>query len=560
MTNKEISSKFTLLGKLLEVHDENAFKSRSYANAAFQIKRLEKPLAEMSSEEIGAVKGIGKAIQDKIDQLLSTGHMKTLDRYLEQTPEGVIEMLRIPGLGGRKIGIIWRELEVYSPGELLYACYENRLALLKGFGSKTQAKVIESIEFMQAHAGLYHYASIEAAGDALLEVIRGRCDRAELTGAHRRRCITLEGIEILATGGAASEASALLAALVLEGVLIAGRNTDSSRAVGQTENGIPVYLSTCPSEEFDKTWFRQTASKAHLALLPDNLNLDAGDEKAIYGSAGLSWIPPEMREGLQEVKLAAEGPIPDLLQESDIKGAVHNHSTWSDGSATLEAMAKACIERGWEYLIITDHSKTAVYAGGLTAEQVLEQRAEVDRLNQELAPFRIFQGIESDILGDGSLDYDKDILEQFDAIVASVHSAFSREEDKATERLVAAVANPYTTILGHPTGRLLLSREGYPVNHPALIEACAEHDTILELNANPYRLDLDWRWIPEAVAKGVPISINPDAHNVEGLDHVRFGIWAARKAGLTAAQTWNTKSLEEMEAELKRRQSALQEG
>lgn len=543
ITNKEIAQHFQLLGQLMELHGENSFKARSYENSAFRIKKMDQPLAAMSSTERSALPGIGSSIDKAISELQINGKLKALEALLEKTPSGVVDMLRLKGIGAKKVGIIWQELGVESLGELLYACRENRLALLKGFGQKTQEQLISNIEFLQNQQGLFHYATVERAAAPVLLALQAISDRAEPSGALRRCDIVLDRMEFVV-----QDSPEFRLALPkwpesewqnepfpeylsdVSGELLRATNPD----------GIPVYLYCCEALQFERVWFRSTGSRDHLDLLPKSCNDDAGDEAAIYQSGGLDFIPPELRQGRKEVEQALRHQLPNLLEYDDIRGAVHNHSTWSDGGATLEAMARACIGMGLEYLVISDHSRTAVYAGGLSIERVMQQAEEVARLNQLLAPFRIFHSIESDILADGSLDYPDDVLEQFDLVIASIHSGLKMDEEKATNRLLQAIRNPYTTILGHMTGRLLLSRPGYPVDHEAILAACAEHRVVLELNANPWRLDVDWTWIPRAVETGVLISVNPDAHSIGGLQDIRYGVLAARKGGLTAANTWNT--------------------
>ena len=569
MTNKEIAQNFSLLGKLVELHDNNTFKARSYNNATFRIKKLDGPLADMDPAAIAAQPGFGKAIQTKIAELLATGELQALNAYLEKTPPGILEILGIKGLGAKKVAVIWRELGVESPGELLYACRENRLSMLKGFGAKTQQSVIEAIEFWQQQDGLHHWANLEQPGDALLKALAALASRVEPTGAYRRKTPILQRIELLATSADGQLHGLAEQLLTLDEWTEAqqetkretkGEATDESKSKtnshakneagseqpalhGLVGGRYPATIHLTTPESYERRWFETTAAEAHLATLPDSIDLNAGDEAAIYGSAGLAWISPELREGearVNEVGMARENKLPTLLEPGDIRGVVHNHSTYSDGGATVENMAKACIERGYDYLVMSDHSRTAVYAGGLPIERVEQQWREIDKLNEKLAPFRIYKSIESDILSDGSLDYPDDILAGFDMVVASVHSGLKMDQARATERLLAAIANPYTTILGHPTGRLLLSRPGYPLDHEAIIAACAKHGVVIEVNANPWRLDLDWTWIPTAMEAGVPISINPDAHALGGIDDIRFGVYAARKGGLTAEACWNT--------------------
>ncbi len=548
MTNKEIAARFALLGKLTELHDDNAFRARSYANAAFRIKKLDRPLADMDAGAIAGLPGFGAALQAKTAELIETGTMAKLEELLVRTPAGILDILGIKGLGAKKVAVIWRELGVETPGELLYACRENRLALLKGFGAKTQQSVIEAIEFWQRQAGLHHWASLEAPAEALRGALAGRAPRVEDSGAFRRRAVVLERAELLAEAPEGVSPEAFAGGLT-ELEAWTDVTVEGAVARGLVDGRWPAEVRAVTGEAFARTWFEATASEAHAAALPDALDPGAGDEAAIYASAGLAWIAPELREGrLDEVALAREGRLPRLLETADIRGVVHSHSTWSDGGATVEAMARRAIERGYDYLVMSDHSRTAVYAGGLSIDRVRAQWDEIDALNERLAPFRIYRAIESDILADGSLDYPEEILAGFDLVIASIHSGLKMDEARATERLLAAIRNPFTTILGHPTGRLLLSRPGYPVDHEAVIAACAEHGVVLELNANPWRLDLDWTWIPAAVAAGVPVSVNPDAHALGGIDDIRYGVLAARKGGLTAEGCWNARSREGVDA------------
>ncbi len=548
----------------MELHGENPFKAKSYETAAFRLKRLDQSLGEMSAEERAALPGVGAAIQAKIAELLDRGTLVALEKLLEKTPAGVVDMLRIKGLGAKKVGTIWRELDVESPGELLYACRENRLAMLKGFGEKTQAQVIANIEFLQSQSGLYHYATLEEPALALRQALLAFSDRVEETGAFRRRAIVLDSIEFVVqdSKGLGQELTRGGWLESLEEVALPESfplKTSCRLLKALTPGGLPVKLYLAQAGQVEAVWFYTSAGAGHLSALPPQINLQAGDEQAIYASGGLAWIAPELREGRDEIRQAASGVMPRLLEESDIRGAVHNHSIWSDGGATIEAMAKACIAKGYEYLVMSDHSRTAVYAGGLSLERVEAQAREIDKLNALLAPFRIFKSIESDILADGSLDYPDDVLAKFDLVIASVHSGLKMDEAKATDRLLRAIENPYTTILGHPTGRLLLSRPGYPLDHQSIIRACAEYGVVMELNANPWRLDLDWTWIGMAQEAGVMISINPDAHSLSGLDDIHFGVLAARKGGLTPEGTWNTKSLAGIEDWLKNRRLLLQQ-
>lgn len=545
-----------MLGQLMELHGENSFKAKSYEGAAFRLKRLERPLAEMSEQERAALPGVGQAIQAKIAELLEHGHLAALDELLEKTPAGVVDLLRIKGLGAKKVGTIWRDLEVESLGELLYACRENRLALLKGFGEKTQAQVMENIEFLQSQSGLFHYAQLEPLAKNLGLALEAVCGRVEQCGALRRRAIVLDTIEFVVEHPKPLALAELLGqSKGVTEVQVQRAETESKGGseacdciTGRLAEGIPFTLYVPDPKAFERCWFERSASVEHRKALPPNIDLKAGDEQAIYASAGLSWIDPELREGRSEIELAAKNKLPTLILLSDIRGAVHNHSTWSDGTASIEAMARACMAIGLEYLVISDHSRTAVYAGGLSIERVEAQAREIDALNEHLAPFRIFKSIESDILADGSLDYPDEVLARFDLVIASVHSGLKMDKSRATQRLLKAIQNPYTSILGHPSGRLLLSRPGYELDYPLIIQACAENGVVIELNANPWRLDMDWTWIEHARNAGVLISINPDAHSTDGLHDIHYGVLAARKGGAESKDVLNTSNLEEFSA------------
>lgn len=529
MTTEEIAHALKLTAQLMELHEENPFKIKSIANAAYKLDKTDIDLQGKSLEELEKIEGIGKGIATKINELQLTSNLKELTDMVAKTPIGVIEMLRIKGIGPKKVGQLWRELEIESIGELLYACNENRLVTLKGFGAKTQAAVKTQIEFFKSNIGKFHYASVEKFAMDLVEFLKKKykTDLVSLTGAMRRKCDIIEEIEILIA-------------------------SDAVLSVDEVENSkdVKVELITCSQNEFYFKLFETTATENHLEKVKSSKfkveNFES--EQKIYESLAMQYIEPELREGLNEVDLAKENKIPKLIELSDLKGILHNHSTYSDGMNTLKEMAEYCKELGYEYLGICDHSQSAFYAEGLKPDRVLAQHAEIETLNKKLAPFKIFKGIESDILNDGNLDYPEEVLKSFDFIVASVHSNLKMNEEKATSRLLKAIENPYTTILGHPTGRLLLSRPGYPIDHKKIIDACAANGVVIELNAHPYRLDIDWRWIPYCLEKGVKISINPDAHEKSGYHDMYYGTCVARKGMLTKGECFNALSLSEIES------------
>jgi DNA polymerase (family X) len=531
--NDYIASQFALLAKLMDIHGENSFKTRSYSVAAYTIEKLPAQLADLPPEKITGIKGIGDAIGKKIRDMIDTGELKLLSQYLENTPPGIIEMLGIKGLGPKKIATIWKEMEVESVGELLYACQENRLLLYKGFGEKTQNNVKEAIEFYFRSQGSHLYADVETYALSMHERLKENfnTERLALTGEFNRQLEVINQLEWVTTTAPA----ALKEFFDANGFTDTGspRKTDLTATPADATDytmsmgfkgaeGIHLVFYFTTSADFDAMHFETSCSEAFL---------EAWKKREAGSPAPL--IPACLREDPAILNAATANRLPDPIQTTDIRGVIHSHSDWSDGSNTLEEMARACIAKGYEYLVISDHSKSAFYANGLKEDRIREQHLLIDELNQKLTPFTIFKSIESDILNDGALDYSDSILGTFDLIIASVHSNLKMTEDKAMTRLLRAIANPYTTILGHPTGRLLLSRPGYPIDHKRIIDACAEHRTVIELNAHPRRLDMDWRWIDYAIRRGVLISIDPDAHSTEGIDVNRYGVLAAQKAGLT---------------------------
>jgi len=503
------------------------------------LRKLDQPLVDMSAEEIGTIKGVGKAINAKIQEFIETGTLETLKKYQDQTPVGVQEMLQIKGFGPKKVYDIWKVLEVESVGELIYACNENRLVELKGFGQKTQEDLRKKLEYYQKSKHQFHYASLEQEAKDLVATIQKKLPDAKvsLTGAIRRNAPILSTIEILIASDQAIDSIFSAEDLVLQ------KKEKQYTAISSTSN--PVIVYHCDLKEFGSKLFLSSAPvlfrDAFLAATKETSFKNIASEEAVFEKAGIPYILPELREDAAIITKAKNKEIPALVKEKDIKGVLHAHSTYSDGIASLKDMADRCQQLGYQYLGITDHSKSAFYANGLKVDSLQKQWAEIDQLNIDYkGTFKIFKGIESDILSNGSLDYEEAILKQFDFIIASVHTNLKMDEAKATTRLIKAIENPYTTILGHPTGRLLLSREGYPIDHKKIIDACAANQVAIELNANPYRLDIDYKWIPYAMEKGVKIAINPDAHSLEGIADIHFGTLVARKGMLTAAACLNT--------------------
>ncbi len=546
MDNKTIARTFKLYSQLMELHNANPFRTKAMASASFKIDKLPFSAAEASLEQLSSQPGIGNSTAEKIKQTLDTGTFDELDALLVKTPAGILDMLKIKGLGPKKIQVIWLDLQIETVGELYYACNENRLIEAKGFGLKTQEEIKRAIEFILANQGWFLYAKLLPVAENIFSHLFYTFPSYTIsyTGAFRRKCEILTHVEIICTAPV-PELSAAIQNLNNEWNVEINENSISF----QDENNCPFIIYSTATDHFASDLLLTTGSEEHLRLLQQIQNpTPLGDsEEDIYRSLGLAYIEPELREGLNEIELAKENNLPKLITFDDLKGTLHNHSTYSDGVHTLAEMARYCKENlNMQYLGICDHSRTAVYASGLSVEQVEQQWTEVDLLNQKMAPFKIFKGIESDILSDGSLDYPDDILAQFDFVVASVHSNLKMDEERATARLLKAIENPYTTILGHPTGRLLLSRTGYPLDFKKIIDACAANNVVIEINANPLRLDLDWRWHRYALEKGVILSINPDAHRTEGLLDMHYGVFVGRKGGLTKEQCLNAFSLDEI--------------
>ena len=542
MTNQEIADIFDLLSKLMDIHGENSFKSKTYSTAAYKLEKLPGALREMSPEQINSLSGIGDTVTRKILEILSAGKLALLDEYLDKTPSGVVDMLSIKGIGPKKIAVLWKELGAESIGELEYACNENRLITLKGFGAKTQDSILKSIAFMRNNMGFYLWAEAEAVALQLKQMLQTTYPqhKIEFTGEYRRQVPALASIALVTD--LSEEQLKAAFATIPDAVLEA----QEEALFVKIPNSPVLHFFRTTTADFYKTLFTTTAAPLFAEAFTSGYALleQPQSEEEIFTHNQLAYVPPALRESAGILEQAKANTLPDLIQPGDIKGIIHSHSTWSDGVHTLQEMATAARDKGYEYLVISDHSQAAFYANGLFPERIVQQHAEIDMLNEKLAPFHIFKSIEADILHDGSLDYTPEVLASFDLVIASVHSNLKMTEEKAMQRLLAAIANPYTTILGHPTGRLLLSREGYPVDHKVLIDACVAHNVVIEINAHPRRLDLDWSWIPYALEKGAMLSIDPDAHSIPGIDLVKYGVYAAQKGGLTAASNLSSMGLE----------------
>lgn len=543
MSNKYIAAQFELLAQLLELSGENPFKVKSYSIAAFRIGKFALPLAGMSEEEIRKLENIGPAVASKIYEITSTGKMQMLEELLSVTPPGIIEMLQLKGLGAKKIRQLWLELEIESIGELAYACQENRLVSLKGFGKKTQDNILKQIEFIQESKGKFLLAQVIDPVQSLVKDLQLQNPQYsfELLGDIARRNNVVSRIEI------ASDCPREQILEFFKGV----EGTVYSDQGEETQVSIPgmstIYFVELPKENRGTFLFRRRADPSFVDTLESEFSIpDVETEEEVFTQLSLPYLAPEKRESYNFHVLKSRNTI-GYIEEQDIKGLIHCHSTWSDGANTIREMAEECIRLGLEYMVISDHSVSAFYANGLTTERIIEQHLEIDQLNKELAPFKIYKSIEADILYSGDIDYTEDVWKRFDLIIASVHSTLRMDEDTATRRILKALDNPYVRILGHPTGRLLLSRAGYPLDMEAVLKKCAERKIVVEINANPRRLDLDVSWINRALELGVMLSINPDAHSIQGISDIRYGVLSASKSMLSPHQNLSSMNKEQLE-------------
>jgi DNA polymerase (family 10) len=552
-THAQCSDLLRDIGHLLELKGENVFKIRAFSKAADRFHELAPAPAELKeraqSGTLTEWEGIGKGIAAVLIEYIKTGASQERDTLAASLPEGLLELTRVPGLGPKKALTILEELEIRTLPELEYACRENRLLTLKGFGEKAQAKILEGIRFLQSTSGQKRLDEVFPLAEALFGVISGAVNegrnplggtlRVSEAGALRRRMETLEELSFLIELPLGVKTQTAIKARVTAAV-------EELRA-SRPDGAFPVRLAFCETREWGYRLASLTASPAHWSALGEPSPEDAADEEQFYRKHGLAFIPAEMRETGEEIALARKADFAEkILPWDGVRGIFHNHTTRSDGADSLEAMVRAARERGYQYLGISDHSQSAFYAQGLKPDKLLEQEREVRELQEKYPDIRIFWGIESDILADGSLDYDAKMLKRFDFVIASVHSRFGMDREAMTERLVTAIRNPATRFVGHLTGRILLGRKGYEIDYERVLKAAAEHDVAIEINAHPARLDIDWRHGPEMRRLGVKTSVNPDAHEISGLDDVRYGVAVARKALLPASLVVNSWTVEQV--------------
>jgi DNA polymerase (family X) len=569
MKAPEAAGVLSEISMLLEVVGGDPFRAKAYATAARRLEASGADLTQLAAEgRLTTLPGVGAGIAEVLRELVETGRSSLYDRLAADTPIGLYDLMRIKGLGPRRIRTLYAEQGIDSLDKLEEAALAGRLAALPGIGAATEKKIIESVAFARAARGRRRlYAALEVA-ERLLEWLDtlGGVQRAEAAGEVRRDLEVVDSVDLVA---AAKEPAAVLAAFrALSGGSSSAPPPDD-RAEIQFSDGLRARLVCVPPARWATALLYATGSAEHLAqlearaetlglrLAEDGLwrgakRVAARDEAAVYKALGMEYVEPELREGWGEVEAAAAGTLPRLVELGDLRGTFHCHTTYSDGRASVAEMGEATRERGWRYLGIADHSQSAGYAGGLPPAKVRNQQAEIDGWNRAHGGkgkmrVRLFKGVESDILADGRLDYDDDVLASFDYVVGSVHSAFNIGEKAMTERLVRAVSNPYLTILGHATGRLLLRRGSYEVDVRAVIDAAAEHGVAVEINADPARLDVDWRNARYAAERGVLVPINPDAHSTASLDHVQWGVRVARKGWLGPRNVLNAYELEEVE-------------
>jgi DNA polymerase (family 10) len=583
MDKKQVANLLEQVAALLELREgSNVFEVRAYENAARAVNGLDGDIEELTrAGKLKGTPGLGTTIIKRIEELVTTGKMAFYEELVSETPEIKLQMMRIPGVGPKKINAIYNQLHVNSIEELVQACQEHKVAALPGFGKKTEDKILQGIDFLSQHAGRHLFPEVEDQALLIQEALAKvpGIVRMQLGGSLRRKRETVKDIDMVIS--VADNAGEEVRAKIMD-VFTSQPNVKAITGKGLTrssvvlENGVNMDLRVVGDTQFPYTLHHFTGSKEHHIPLrrralsmgmtindyglfrgkePDPANLvPCKDEREIYAALGLDYIEPELREDMGEIEAAERHQLPELVQESDLKGVLHAHSTWSDGHNTIREMVEACLKRGYTYLGITDHSKVAAYAGGLNEDALKRQGEEIDRLNEEYkGRIRIFKGTECDILRDGALDFSDEVLASLDFVVASIHSQFNLSQEEQTWRLLRAIANPYVDIIGHPTGRLLLGREGYPVDIDAVIDAAAEHGVCIEINAHPSRLDLDWRYLHRARDRGIKIPIDPDAHSTDGIDVMRYGVGIARKGWLRASDVLNAMTAEEVEAFFQKR-------
>ncbi|UCF99964.1 MAG: DNA polymerase/3'-5' exonuclease PolX [Spirochaetaceae bacterium] len=570
MNNKELGAVLKQIAVYQELAGENPFKSRAFERASRIVEQHPESFATLVAEgRMSGIQGIGKGIGDVLRELVESGRTAVLEELKAGFPAGLQELLTLGGLGPKRVRLLWEKLGISNPGELEYACRENRLLALEGFGEKSQEKILKSIAFKKQFQEMHLYAEAEEIAAELEDRLEqsGLFSGIHIAGSLRRGKRILKDADMLLIPRPEAEQQQVRATLTgladsgpeVEGVLGAGETKVSIRRRGLQvdfriveQHNEPAALQHFTGSREHNTILRSRAKSMGLKMNEYGVfrgeeRLPVEDEQAVYRALDLPWIAPELREGEEEVEAATAGKLPRLVETKEIRGMIHVHSSYSDGLVGVEEMARSCRQLGYEYLCLSDHSRSAGYAGGLSVQRLREQLAEAAEVNEKLAPFRIFCGIESDILGDGSLDYPDDVLAELDYVIGSVHSNLNMNPEAATQRLMRAVANPYLTILGHPSGALLLSRAGYEYDEQMLFTALEQNEVVLEHNCNPHRLDPDWPVLKRAARRGIRIALCPDAHSLQDLGYMRYGVLMARKAWLGAEHVLNCLSVEEID-------------
>ncbi|MGY4231555.1 DNA polymerase (family 10) [Bradyrhizobium sp. USDA 4449] len=530
----------------------NPYRAKAYSRAADSLAALAVPLAVLVAEDrLTEIPGVGDAIADIITKLHRTGTHPSLEKLRKEIPSGVLELLAVPGLRPEKVLRLYRDLGITSLAELEVAAKDDRIKKAKGLGAALQTKILQNLAIAKSGEGRLHLhraAALLAHAKESIRKARPELKRVTIAGDFRRGCELVGDLAIVAEAANAAKAS------------MPSPDELQVRLADRKHFGAALLFTTGSSAHIQQ--LQALAAEKGMRLDADGLHkgrtVVAGEEADIYQALGLPFIDPELREGRGEVEMALKGKLPKLVTDKDLRGILHCHTDASDGTETLETMAKATRQRGFEYFGVADHSKSAHYAGGLSVEEIAQQHREADRLNKRFGnDFRILKGIESDILADGSLDYEDEVLERFDFVVASIHGRFKLDRKAQTQRLLRAISNPHTTIIGHMTGRQLQRRPGYEIDVEKVLRACAKHDVVVEINAHPWRLDLDWRWHQASLEFGCMLSINPDAHSIPELDHMHWGVEMARKGGVPADRILNAMTLPAITRYLRQRRRSL---
>jgi DNA polymerase (family 10) len=574
----EVARVLEEIAAMLELKGEDVFKVRAYDAGARAIRGFPGDLEEaVRTRDLLKVRGIGKGLFSNVETLVTTGSLPYHEELRASFPPGLRECLRVPGFGARKAKILHAELGIDSLAALEKACQEGRVAPVKGFGPKTQERILRGIEILRTTAGLHRYSAVRWRAEELAAAIEktGLATRVAIAGSLRRRREVVGNINIVAASTRRAELAHAFPAIA-PGVVEIVAATDTQVSLRLAE-GIAADLRLVPETDFPAALLDFTGSKEHISALrtrAEESGWKLGEsgiaggrygengppgfqsEEEIYARLGLQFVPPELREGMGEIEAAARGEIPQLVEDGDVRGLIHVHTTESDGRATLEEMVSAIRDKGYEWVAITDHSPTAAYAGGLTPERVRRQRQAIDAIRHRFPGLRIFHGTEADILADGSIDFGDEFLAVFDVVVASVHSRFGLPRDEQTKRLIRAVENPRVSVLGHPTGRLLLTRKGIDADMEAVLAAARRSGCAVEVNGSPHRLDLDWRLAADAAPAGTVFSLGPDAHSVRELDNTGYAVGIARKGWVSAPATLNAKTADELAAWLEKRRGA----